>query len=72
MRCIRKLGHYFGSGRRVVRFLRIVQGVDLMEMIRETPGVSAVAVRDWDLRKVSGWVLIRIDIPYEMEVMTLF
>ena len=41
-------------------------------MIRETLGVSTVVVRDWDLRKVSDYVLIRIDISYETEVMTLF
>ena len=41
-------------------------------MIRETLGVSTIVVRDWDLRKVSEYVLIRIDILYETEVMTLF
>ena len=54
MRCIRKLGPCFGSSRRVVRFPRIVRGIDLMGMIRETLGVSAIVVGDWDLRKVSG------------------
>ena len=43
-----------------------------MVMIRETLGVSTIVVRDWDLRKVSDYVLIRIDISYETEVMTLF
>ena len=43
-----------------------------MGMIRETLGVSAIMVRDWDLRKVSDYVFIRIDIPYEMTVMILF
>ena len=41
-------------------------------MIRETLGVSAIVVRDWDLRKVSDYVLIRINILYETEVMILF
>ena len=41
-------------------------------MIRETLGVSTTVVRDWDLRKGSDSVLIRIDISYETEVMTLF
>ena len=41
-------------------------------MIRVTLGVSTIVVRDWDLRKVSDYVLIRIDILYETEVMTVF
>ena len=42
-----------------------------MGMIRETLGVGAIVVGVWDLRKVSDYVFIGIDIPYEMEVMTL-
>ena len=41
-------------------------------MIRETLGVSIIVVRDWDWRNVSDYVLIRIDISCETEVMTLF
>ena len=43
-----------------------------MGMIRETLGVSTIMVRDWDLKEVSDYVFIGIDIPYEVEVMTLF
>ena len=43
-----------------------------MVKIRETLGVSKIVVRDWDLRNVSDYVLIRIDISRETEVMTLF
>ena len=41
-------------------------------MIRETLGEGTTVVRGWDLRKVRLYVLIRNDMSYETEVMTLF